>query len=192
MEPIFTASFVFTPQVCKELFRRTHRIYSIPVWLLSALCLYSAVNWLLTLILFETTEQVAALYPDAVGRGFAVFFPNVLQYLLYAAALAALGYFMPDIAANRFYKRYVELSGRSDGIVEATFFHDHFVQENITTGKTKYTLEYNKVKKLLSTKNLYLLQTKQRTLFYFPKDSFTKGSPKEFEAFITAAIGRKH
>ena len=85
-------------------------------------------------------------------------------------------------SVNNMMKRDYEISG-DNPLREEMFATDEFIRNTVSTGSV-YEIPYSKIKKVVKTKNLILLLSKANLIYIFRKDSFAKGTPAEFLAFL--------
>ena len=113
----------------------------------------------------------------------------VLESISYTIVTAVLGIvfaFYPliriHILANKRDKQFHELFGT---IPEAeTLFFDDRIEGVSLTNKAELKLDYEKIKKIKQSKNMYLLILNKSLVVMVNKNGFEKGTCEEFEEFI--------
>lgn len=113
----------------------------------------------------------------------------VLENTAYSVGTAILGVvfaFFPllkiHILANKREKQFLELYGT---IPEAeTYFYDEYIFGVSPTNKEEVKLNYEKIKKIKQSKNMYLLILSKNLVVTVNKNGFEKGTCEEFEEFI--------
>ncbi len=113
----------------------------------------------------------------------------VLYDLTYAIIVAVLGVFFAIYPSVRIYilarKRENVLLELYEEIPECdTMFFDEYIMSVNLTNKAEIKLEYNKIKKIKQSKNMYLLILSKSLVIMVNKNGFEKGTCEEFEEFI--------
>lgn len=106
-----------------------------------------------------------------------VLFATILGFLPLWALLC-------HVNIKRAEKQYQELSGGMIMQTRKELYHDGFVQ--VTNHGGKLTIPYSSIKCCYQTKNMFLLQSKAKMYYYFPKAAFVKGNPIYFIPFIAS------
>lgn len=109
-----------------------------------------------------------------------------LTYTIVVAVFGVLFAFYPliriYILAGKREKQLLELYGT---IPEAeTLFFDDRIEAVSLTNKAEVKLEYEKIKKIKQSKNMYLLILNKSLVVMVNKNGFEKGTCEEFEEFI--------
>ena len=101
---------------------------------------------------------------------------------IYAPLFFLLQFYLYHRAAKTVIKRDMEImNGRFMNIkIIAT---DQLIQNISSTGSIS-KVPYFKIEKVIQTKNLILLRSEAKLIYMLPKNSFTKGTPEEFIAFL--------
>ena len=86
-----------------------------------------------------------------------------------------------NYVVNTTVKRNIELHGKEVS-VKTDVYNDYF-QITSSTGSV-FKIDFNNIKKVMQTKKLILLMSKEKQIFVLSKDGFTKGTPQEFLAFL--------
>lgn len=63
------------------------------------------------------------------------------------------------------------------------FYEDHVLAVN-TLSKTKTSIEYEQVRQLLTTKDLYIIGMDKGLVLLIDRNGFTLGTAEDFETFI--------
>lgn len=84
------------------------------------------------------------------------------------------------------YSRILEVNNGKEVEVITTAFDDKLICDSSLGNHLE--LSYDKVKKTFTTKNLIAVVTNSKLAYILRKDSFTKGTPDEFIAFINSKI----
>ena len=79
-------------------------------------------------------------------------------------------------------KRQAEISSKDDVFIDIIITDTEILSKASTGAETKTSL--SKIKKLIKTKNLIMLQTEAKLIYIFHKDAFTTGSANEFLTFL--------
>lgn len=110
-------------------------------------------------------------------------------YLLIIALLTAFMRFLsPTLYANRVLKKNELISGGKEPIkVELSFYETNLKTFFAATNET-LDISYDKIKKMIVTKNLYILSFEGRIYIAVSRSGFTVGTAEEFEAFIKGKI----
>ncbi len=82
---------------------------------------------------------------------------------------------------NTTIKRNIELHGKEVSV--KTDVYNDFFQITSSTGSV-YKIDFYNIEKVMQTKKLILLMSKEKQIFVLSKDGFTKGTPHEFLAFL--------
>ena len=117
---------------------------------------------------------------------FGFFVLESVAYTIITAVLGIIFAFYPliriYILANKREKQFLELY---ETIPEAeTNFYDEYVFGVSSTNKEEVKLNYEKIKKIKQSKNMYLLILGKNLVVMVNKDGFIKGTCEEFEEFI--------
>lgn len=96
---------------------------------------------------------------------------------------------LPRIAARMTLKRYKVLF-QAEVISELQFFEDHVLMQS-EQSKEHIEIQYAQIKRVIRTKNLYLLQLGAQLILLADKTGFANGaSCQEFEGFIRQKAAR--
>lgn len=114
----------------------------------------------------------------------------VLYDLVYTVAFAilAVGFgIYPTVRIHLLARKREKVLLEMYGVVpeNVIMFYDENVMATSLTNKAEMTLEYTKIKKIIQSKNMYILILSKSVVLMVNKDSFEKGTCKEFEKFIT-------
>ena len=159
MEILFENSYTRNKQLAKEIYCYiyfTRKSIAIPF----ALLLISFISNILFGVLYNSFSMVVLIIVP-------LFF--LFQFYLYFHHV------------NAMIKRDIEVHGK--GISVETIVTDEFIQNTASTGAVN-KLEYDKIKKVIQTKNLILIWSKANLIYIFRKDAFTKGTEAEFIMFL--------
>ena len=107
-----------------------------------------------------------------------------INYLFYICILWGSFIFVYYRSVDLSVKRELELNHGQP--MEQHFFvnEDGFTAQGPSGGTTE--VSFDTIKKVRQTKHLILLCTKTKLFWAFPKQTFTKGTPEEFLAFLKA------
>ncbi|MEE0514614.1 MAG: YcxB family protein [Emergencia sp.] len=122
---------------------------------------------------------------------FAVLFAVCMIKGWYAFSLAPLVavafliyrlFLMPVILARFSARKNREVHGKDVETVNR-FYEDHVLAVN-TLSKTKTSIEYEQVRQLLTTKDLYIIGMDKGLVLLIDRNGFTLGTAEDFETFI--------
>jgi len=160
MDPLFSNKCTYTKEVFREaLFGYNKRKSTVSIVVLSIVILLTIYQ----IIFYAGTSDIfLALF--LLGL-------SVLTYVI-----------LPIFQANLSYKRTIEL--HHEPITALTvFFDDHFVSTAQPSNAT-ITVKYDQVKRVISTKQLYLLVIRLQLFYIIDKNGFDKINMLEFEKFL--------
>ena len=160
MEPLFTNKCTYTKEAILEAYlsynKRERRIQT-PLMLI---CDFLAIT--MSFIHFELKLMMFLL---------------IINILFFFFVFA-----VPRLVAHRSYK--VNLEVLKEPIVGTTaYYDDNFVSIAYPT-KAEINVQYNQLKRIISSKNLYLLVIRFQLFFIIDKNGFDKINMVEFERFI--------
>ena len=158
MDILFENRFVRTKEILQEFYR--HAYFKNPVILGGDLALLALLA--VSLILWGTHLPLAVVIVVPVVAA--------AQFLTYTRAV------------NAVVKRDAELTNGGGLEVVVTVTPEKLVNTDSTGAALE--LPYDKVKKVVQTKRLILLQSEAKFWYLLPKDTFTRGTPEEFLAFL--------
>ena len=108
--------------------------------------------------------------------------------LLLALLIAFVRFVLPTISANQMLKKNELISGSKEPAkVELSFYETNLKTFFAATNET-LDISYDKIQKLIVTKNLYILSFEGRVFIAVTRTGFTVGTAEEFEAFIKEKI----
>lgn len=170
MESLIENNSIITREIHGEFLKKTKKIW------------YSALMIILGLILIGLSSKL--LYENYQNiRGFDI------KYGLFALTFLLLGVFcliwpaiFYKILGKKAYERDRFLNNNEELSIYTKFFEDKV--EITQTNGGKLTLEYKDIKKVYTSKNLYIIEFKKRVAVIVRKDSFIKGSLEELVNLI--------
>ncbi|MCR5809053.1 MAG: YcxB family protein [Clostridiales bacterium] len=167
MEPLFENSFDLNEETMKE-FLRSNRKTSLLVFII----LDVAVMLFFFLYYLIAYSEIALFYPVA------------------ALALIAFSFAMYAVSEKRTLRALREQTDGKPYIVTRRFFGEEFRSSDSISGG-EVAVEYEKIAKVVETKNLLILRTNAKLNYILRKDAFTMGTPEEFKSFIEGRIALK-
>ncbi len=160
MEPLFTNKCIYT----KDVFRESQLNYNKRQKAISIV-----INCLLVLIMIIET----VIHPDT----------EIIFLALFLTVMSVLFYFVvPVLAAGLSYKRSLELY-HEELVSTSEFFDDHFVSTSRPSNAV-ITIRYDQFKRIVATKQLYLLIVRFHLFYAIDKNGFDKINMLEFEKFL--------
>lgn len=133
---------------------------------------------------FMTTGYVFLCIVTAVGVFGFIKGWNVLGLTMTAAALFFLyRLFVTPMRLAAFASRQNRKLHGKDVETVNQFFDDHILAVNKLTGN-KTNIKYTEIRKLLQTKNLFIIGMEQGLVLLIDKDGFTEGSCGDFVSFM--------
>lgn len=96
----------------------------------------------------------------------------ILFFLVFYSRIAGKRRYKSDLNSNKWIPVITTFMVREDAIVVKH------------SNNSANPIAYSEFKKVANTKKFFIFITKDRLALYFKKDSFTKGTAEEFEAFI--------
>jgi len=160
MEPLFANKCIYTKDVFREsLFGYNKRKKALTFIILAFLIIVI----LIQLLLYSVSSEI-----------YLALFTIVLSALVFIV--------LPIIQANLSYKRSIELHQEPITAL-TTFYDDHFVSTAQPSNAT-ITVKYDQVKRVIATKQLYLLVIRLQLFYIIDKNGFEKINMVEFEKFI--------
>lgn len=112
------------------------------------------------------------LEKDWTGFFFAAFWIILTGYFFY----------LPHLLAKRQHSQYQVVYG-GDIECEMHFREDAVISRNLQTGG-ELAVGYEKFRRIVRTKNLYILYMDKKMVYFFRRDDFVTGDAVSFEAFI--------
>lgn len=106
---------------------------------------------------------------------------TLLLFILYGLLVCYL-FYLPYGIAKRQYNQYRVLYGK-DMEYDLCFREETVTSVNLLTGG-KLSMGYEKFRRLVKTKNLYILYMEKKMVFFFHRNDFITGDAASFEAFI--------
>lgn len=159
MEILFKNSYVRNKELAKEIYRYYYFRRK-----LAFVC-----EVLISLSFFANI--LIAIFGETFNWGILIFVPLFFLFRFYC-------YFSQ---VNTMVKRDNEVHGKEIS-VETVVTNEH-IQNTASTGAVN-TVEYDKIKSAVQTKNLILLRSKANLFYIFRKDTFAKGTKDEFIVFL--------
>ena len=164
MDILFENRFVRTKEILQEFYR--HAYFKNPVILGGDLALVALLAVSLLLWGSHLPLAVAVVVPVVLAA----------QYWSYQRAVKAV------------MKRDDEITSGGDLEVTVTVTPEKLLNKDSTGAALE--LPYDKVRKVVQTKNLILLQSEAKFWYLLPKDTFTQGTAEDFLAFLkTKGVG---
>ena len=160
MEPLFTNKCTYTKEVYRESllnYNKRKRTISIIIFCLLILII------VMQIILYSSTFEISL--------ALLVIVPSIIAYLV-----------IPLILAGLSYKRSVEIY-HEEIVATSEFYDDHFVS-TLHPSNATMTVQYDQLKRLVSTKQLYLLGIRYHVFYIINKNGFDKINMLEFEKFL--------
>ena len=102
--------------------------------------------------------------------------------LLSPVIIAAAQIYMYFYTANTMVKRDAEVTSGGTIRVDAAATEDRLLFK--ASNGSEQELPYAKMKKIIQTKRLILIRSEANLCYILPKDTFTKGTPEAFLAFL--------
>ena len=162
MEALFENRYTKNPEMYKELYQ--YYYFKRPLIMACNVCYALFILW--------TVFCIIAGLPYS---------PILIILPLVMYAFEAFRYFSALSIAK---KRDAELGGQSN-METAVIVTDNFMRYTAVNG-AEVDVEYSVFKNAVCTKNLILLRSKARLVYIIPKDTFTKGDPNAFLAFLSS------
>lgn len=167
-ESYFEVVFTQEPQQIKEVYRYSFFRRPMGIILMIFLGLVAFVN---LLIVLNQWREIGAHFPDLSMVFNSLFFFG-LYYALYRLQIKTT------------IKRQLELGSGQPLQCRMAFYPD-VVHIDDSNG-THVSLPYGNIQWSTMTTNLFLMRTRARLLYYFPKTAFTKGQPEYFFSFLVS------
>jgi len=161
MEPVFINKFKHT----KENYIEMNKKYSAFIIYFLGSLIFIFYSVMALIYFFNSYNYIVSVLIALVGVLFSAY-PHIRIYII----------------AKRREKIFFELYGKiPEG--QTHFFNDHIFSFS-ETDKAELNIEYEKIKKVKQSKNLYLLILNKKIVIFINKSRFEKGTCEEFEKFI--------
>ncbi len=149
--------------------------------------LYSSMSGKAAGVLFTVT-LIISMFGGIASIAFLEDKTTGVYLLLIALFIAFVRFVLPTISANQILKKNELISGSKEPAkVELSFYETNLKTFFAATNET-LDISYDKIKKLIVTKNLYIISFEGRVFIAVPRTGFTVGTAEEFEAFIKEKI----
>lgn len=125
---------------------------------------------------------LCALFPTA----FPIETPLILIYIIVPILILPLNIYKFYNSKNLSYKRNQEI-GKGKVLENKVIVTENEIQSISSFSSTEISVELSKIKKVAQTKNYYICISESKLAYTLKKDSFTKGTAKEFEEFLKNA-----
>lgn len=168
MDPKFVNRFERTFEVEQELYKYIHITSPASLACIIILLLVIAANLVMVLAFGLVYANLAVF-----AMGIIVLFVLFLRYFL-------------AIQAGK--KRFAEETNNKGAITITETLTDEMIISESTAREEPIEIPLTDVKRLFSTKNYHMLQTKERMVYAFKKDAFTVGTEADYLSFIKGQI----
>ena len=161
MEPIFENSYIRDKSTANEIGQHYYFKRPLPIVLTAIYIICFAVNLTSLLCGYGYSTYGLIIPPVFVAFWF-------YSYFMFKKSLTA---------------RDAEIH-KGDILINMQVYEDHITAKG--PDGSAIELEYNNVKKTVTTKNYFVFISKARLMYIFKKDSFTKGELADFARFINS------
>lgn len=172
MDIIFENRYLRTKEVHKEI--HSHYFFKRPLVIVEYI--------LLALVMILCILSLP--FPDVFPlRSVAIFW---LPISVLAVAAMIIQYVK---TVNISQKRDLEINDGKPVEVRMILTND-VIETCLVSPETKYHFSYHSIRKIMTTRNYYVLLTEAKHSIVFKKDGFVKGSPDEFLPFVRTKVNK--
>lgn len=160
MQPIFSNTCKYTLDNLKQVTKA-----DLPMWYKAYCIIFAAVFGVIAIVAFFMTHS-----------------PKSAIFLLFSITLLMIYYHKTALTARKHYEQSKALHG-DIAVTKLFFYNNSIVGKNMFTGQS-FKAEYEKVNKIVETKNLYILRILDDISIVVDKNGFVSDNGSKFPEFI--------